>query len=468
MIPFTEVAVLDRNAEYRGVPTEELMEKAGKALADEIDRICPVAPILFICGTGNNAGDAFVAARYLSETRGPENITVYLIRGTESIGTELSKKNLDLVNCKVTDELTIEEGQILVDGLLGTGIKGIIREPYRTVIKEINASSNKVISIDVPSGLGADICVEPEATVTFHDIKEGMNEHNSGEIIVKDIGIPKEAEEYTGPGELLLYPRAKEGSHKGDNGRVLVIGGGPYSGAPALVAMAAYRTGVDLVHLAVPSSVSQIVAGFSPSFIVHPLEGTELKKEHVEQIIELSKNSHAVVIGPGLGDSQSTVDAVRHILKKLETPVVVDADALKAIANGLPNMKIDMIITPHLKEFEMIAGSFKDKFAKADDYAKDNQITVLLKGHTDYVTDGKRYKFNDFGSPAMSVGGTGDTLAGVVAALLGKGLSPFDSARLGVYITTRAGESAFEKYAWGLMPEDISECIPVVLKELIK
>ncbi len=461
MIPFTEVAVLDRNSEYRGVPTSQLMENAGKALAEEIDARYPKGPVLFICGTGNNGGDGYVAARYLSEWRAA-NVMVYLIKGKDAVNSQMAEKNLEKLECEVIEDMPgeIPGGYILIDGLLGTGIQGTVREPYRSVIERINRSDDPVISIDIPSGLGADIRVKPDHTVTFHDIKEGMNAENSGEIIVRDIGIPPEAEDHTGPGELLLYPRPGTGSHKGDNGKLLVIGGGPYTGAPALAAMAAYRTGADLVHIAVPSSISSVVAGYSPSFIVHPLEGDELDGSHLERILEISETCDAILIGPGLGDKENTLSTVRKIVETVKKHVVIDADALKSFKDILP--KEGSIITPHHNEFKMMAGDLS-----ADDYARRSRVIVLLKGEEDYITDGERSKINDFGTAAMTVGGTGDTLAGVVGALLAKGLTAFNAARLGAYITARAGEFAFDKTNWGLMPEDVSESIPLVLKELI-
>ncbi len=460
MIPFREVAVLDRNSKYRGVPPKQLMENAGKALAEEIKDRYPGRPVLFICGTGNNGGDGYVAARYLSGWSKPEDITVFLIKGRESVRSKIAKDNLKRLECRVVEELSMNPEHVIIDGLLGTGIKGTIKEPYRSVIEKINASDQPIISVDVPSGLGADIHVTPEATVTFHDMKEGMNAKDCGEIVVKDIGIPQEAQRYTGPGELLLYPTPEPDSHKGENGTLLIIGGGPYTGAPALAALAAYRTGADLVHLAVPSNISSIVAGYSPSFIVHPLKGDQLELSHLDKISDISKDCSAVLIGPGLGASQITIKAVKELIDSIELPMVIDADALKALQK--PRFKAETVLTPHHGEFASLTDSSVER------YAASTGATVLLKGKEDIITDGSRKKINDFGTPAMTVGGTGDTLAGTVGALLAKGLSSFDAARLGAYITTRAGEIAFEKISWGLMPEDVSENIPSVLKELEK
>ncbi len=470
MIPFEEVAVMDMNSAFYGVPPEELMENAGKGLVEEILKRYDERKIIFFCGTGNNGGDAYVAARYLLEKWKQRNITVFLIKGEENVRSDLSQKNLekldqDLLIEKELDLVDIEEDAILVDALLGTGIKGRIREPYRTVIQKINESPNSVISIDVPSGLGADLTVDPDLTITFHDVKEGMSKKNSGEIEIKDIGIPKKATDHTGPGEMLLYPRPQSDSHKGENGELLIVGGGPYTGAPVLAGKAAYRIGVDLVHLAVPSSIYEVVAGYSPNFIVHRLEGDRLHQKHVEKVLELSSEIDATIIGPGLGDHKETLEAVEKIVKKAEKPMLIDADGLKAFGDNRIEVNEDVVLTPHKGEFEMLVrgeGEFNDR---ADHYALQNDLTLLVKGKRDYITDGKRYRWNEFGNEGMTVGGTGDVLSGVVGGLMSKGLDGFKAARLGAYITCSAGDKAFQERSWGMITDDIIERLPSVLRE---
>jgi len=467
MLPFREVAVMDRNSEYRGTSPKELMENAGKALADEISDRFSQRPIIFFCGTGNNGGDAYVAVRYIAETWGDENIFVYLIKGEENVRSDIARKNLNELDNKVIVEQglnwsRVTDEYIFVDALLGTGVKGEIRGPYRSVIQEINRRPNFILSVDVPSGLGADITVEPELTVTFHDKKEGMSRENSGEIVIKDIGVPSKALDHTGPGEMLLYPSPKEESHKGDNGELLIVGGGPYYGAPVLAAKAAYRTGVDLVHLAIPSSIADIAAGFSPDFIVHPLKGERLNTSHTGDILELSRGCDSMVIGPGLGSEKGTLKAVKRIIEKVDIPQLIDADALKACRRGMVEFNIDTILTPHRGEFEKLVAPQKNKDmeAYADEFALENEVTLLVKKKIDYITDGKRHKRNDFGNEGMTVGGTGDTLSGVVGALMCKGLNPFEAARVGAYMTCTSGERAYEEYSWGLLPDDIIEKIP--------
>lgn len=468
MITFREVAVIDRNSEYRGVPPSQLMENAGRNLAEVIEENYPNRKVLFICGTGNNAGDAFVAARYMTGWRKEAEVKVFLLKNRANIRSDIARENFHKMQCKVIDEMEWEgiEEFVLVDALLGTGVTGKIREPYRTTIQIMNELKNPIISVDVPSGLNSDLQVDPDITVTFHDVKEGMTEENCGKIIIKDIGIPEEAIEYTGPGEMLLYPVPYDESHKGDNGTLLIVGGGPYIGAPALAGFSAYRTGVDLVYLAVPEDIKDVIAGYSPSFITEALEGNILKTDHVDKIIKLSEKCDALLIGPGLGTDNETKNAVLKIIKRIDIPTIIDADGLKAIKDDFDVLKKGSVFTPHKGELKILTESYKDPQMTSDELAQQLGVVLLVKGKVDYITDGKRSKKNDFGSPAMTVGGTGDTLAGVVGALLAKGMTPFDAARTAAYITGRAGEYAFEKFSWGLLPEDVSKGITEVLKEI--
>ncbi len=466
MISFDEVKVMDMNSKYRGVPPSNLMENAGKALAEEIHKRFPDHKILFYCGTGNNGGDGYVAARYLWKWRNNEGVTVYLIKGGDGVRSKISRENLDKLECHVLEERPSEDykDHLKVDGILGTGVTGKIREPYRSIINDLDRSGEPVVSIDVPSGLGADISVSPTMTVSFHCLKEGMTKENCGEIVIKDIGVPEKALSHTGPGEMFLYPRPRENSHKGENGKLLIIGGGPYTGAPAIAAMAAYRTGADLVLMAVPSKKADIIAGYSPNFIVHPMEGEIISEGHIKELIKLAKDCDSVLIGPGMGTAKRTAPLVRGFTSCCKKPMVIDADALNVLDGKDMTVRYGAVLTPHSGEFEKLTG-MNATSNNTDEYARWKDVTVLLKGKTDYITDGTNKKWNDFGTSAMSVGGTGDTLAGVVGALLSKGLKPFDAGRLGIYITTKAGEIAFKDKGWGLLPEDISDRIPCVLKE---
>lgn len=457
MISWKEMKIIEKNSELYGITQEILMENAGKRVAEFVKSLNPLR-ILVLCGHGNNGGDGYVAARYLKES-GLE-VKVYVVKEPSS---PLAIKNMRKISEElIVNTLELEKYDVIVDAMLGTGLKPPLKEPYRDIVEKINREySGIVVSVDVPTGIGTDCQIRADYTVTFHKIKEGMNENICGKIIVADIGIPAEAEIYTGPGELLLYPIPPPDSKKGDRGIVTVIGGGPYVGAPVLSALAAYRTGCDLVHVITSERIYGVVASFSPSLIVHPLF------DKFEDYDYSLPKCNAVLIGPGLGFSESIRDKIIEFLKTCELPLVIDADAIKALKNNLKVISGKrVVITPHRGEFKYIS-DMEPNVKNAEKIAEEHSITILLKAPVDIITDGKRTKLNRTGNAAMSVGGTGDVLAGIVAALLSKGLDPFDAARLAAYMSGRAGDLAYKEKFLGLLPMDVVEKIPKVLKEVI-
>src|SRR6266568_412876 len=478
MISAVEMRVLDRNAQHFGVSILELMENAGKAVADvaRSELHASGKKILVLCGTGNNGGDGLVAARHLAEDA---NVTVLLARSPDQFTTPEARTNFErlrdvpILAGLDRSEPAIAEAHILIDALLGIGVSGDLREPFASLVKQLNASGKPILSVDVPSGLGTASAVHPTVTVALYDVKEGMTPQNSGTIRVVDIGIPAKIATMIGPGEFVLYPVPKASSHKGENGRVLVVAGGPYTGAPALVGYGAFGAGADLVRIATPAVAAPVVAGYSPTFIVHPLVGHRLLREDTRQILELGAKCDAVAIGPGLGDAEGTLDAVRDIVRNLTLPIVIDADAIKAIAadpRTIAGKRV--VITPHSREFKVLTNKAlpdapEERAAIVRDVAKSLGATILLKGPVDLVSDGDRVKLNYTGNPGMTAGGTGDVLCGVVAGLVSKGMTPFDAARLGAFVNGSAGDLAFKAKSYGLTAVDVADNVGRVLAEFL-
>lgn len=478
MISATEMRVLDRNAQHFGVSILDLMENAGKAVADAARQDFGIVgkKILIVCGTGNNGGDGFVAARLLA---GQAKVTVLLARSPDQIATPEARTNFDrLKEIRVLEGLDRSEGamadaDLVIDALLGIGTEGPLREPYATLIREMNASGKPILSVDVPSGLGTDAVVKPRVTVTMHDTKAGMTAENSGTIRISDIGIPAQVARTIGPGEFALYPRARAESHKGQNGSLLIIAGGPFTGAPALVAMGALGMGADLVRIATPALAAEIVASYSPNFIVHPLVGHRLLHEDLELILELAGKVDAIAIGPGLGDAVGTLATVRAVIKAVDKPIVFDADAIRAVGQEPAILaRKHAVATPHAREFAALTGktlpdSIEEKAKMVQEAARTLGVTILLKGHVDIVSDGTRTKLNYTGNPGMTVGGTGDVLCGAVGGLLCKGLAPFDAARLGAFSNGYAGDLAFKVKSYGLTATDVADNLGRVLAEFV-
>lgn len=479
MIPLSEVRVLDRNAEALGVSVAQLMENAGRAVADHVASRAADKPVLVLAGPGNNGGDGLVAARHLAAAG--KRVRVMTVGGWKS---DLARRMWDQLPRGVERdeapplqevERALAGAGVVVDALLGAGVSGALREPYAEWVRAAQRSGARIVSVDVPTGFGDPSALVPHETLTFHDVKEGMTPQNAGHIVVADIGIPREAALYTGPGEYSLYPQGRADQHKGEGGIVLVIGGGPYTGAPAVAGLAALRSGADLAIVLTPRRAYETVASYSPNLVVRPLVGDDLDFDDPSNRVTLNtwlKKAHSVVIGPGLGLFALTQRSVHHAIERAtreKVPCVVDADALTALTERKDLLGPSVVVTPHAREFKNLAGreAPADPVARAEvakNAAKELGATWLVKGPTDVVTDGARVKLNATGHPAMSVGGTGDALAGIVGALLAKRLAPFDAARVGARLCGEAGEVAADEKSWGLVATDVVEAIPRVLR----
>ena len=441
-----EFQILDINAVSKGNSISDLMKNAGKQLAVHIQTNFSQSKLfLFVCGKGNNAGDGYVAASILYE----EGFKVKIINiGGEpkSVPNEALKLYRgEIIDVSFLNEVSLES-TLLVDCLLGSGIKGEPRSSFRKIIAKINNFKN-ILSVDIPSGFAKKTSVVPKQTITFHDMKTGMNQGNCGEIFVVDIGIPSEIDESCGPGEFELFPKFNSNKHKGQNGKVAIIGGGEYAGAPSIAGMGAYRSGVDLVHVFVPSNNYNQVSAFAPELLVHKMDGEFITKSIVD--ILRSHNFDSVVIGPGMGKRQASLEAVNEIIDNFDN-LVIDADA---ISNYKFNNK-NILLTPHKGELSRLG--VEPNKEQLMQFSINSGVTLLFKGKIDYITDGINFKMNSTGHPRMAVGGTGDLLAGVCGGLMGRGLSAFEAGRLASYVIGLAGEKCFEENGPGFIPSDLA------------
>lgn len=457
---------LDANCEYFGLLPLQLMENAGSALAREVRDRKPGEQIAIVAGRGNNGGDAFVAARHLADFK----VTIYLLGRSRDIATEEAKRNweilehlgFDLREVRDSSDLHLQECDLILDAIFGTGVRGTIKGLEAAAIDAINASGKTVISVDVPSGLGTNIAVRSDLVVTFHKSKPGLSDRAR----VLDIGIPPQAEFFVGPGDLQLVGRRGSQSHKGDSGRILVIGGGPYTGAPALSAMAALRTGADVVTVATPKSASSTIAGFSPNLIVQELSGDHLCIDDLDVLKAQIARHDVVVMGMGLGSNSETHEALAKIIP-LCPKTVIDADAL------LPDLPLQGIVTPHLGEFKRISGlslskeSYHERLAPLMGYAREKSLVVLLKGKigpvSNLITDGETVRANTNGNAGMTVGGTGDVLAGVTAALYAR-TTALRAATAAAFINGRAGDLVYLEKDFGMVATDLLDKIPQAMR----
>ncbi|CQH57718.1 bifunctional NAD(P)H-hydrate repair enzyme Nnr [Halobacterium hubeiense] len=472
MITSERMAAVDRNAAAVGVPRKQLMESSGNAVARAVRESADAgASVAVVAGRGNNGGDAFVAARFLGEY----DVTVHLLGRPETITTDISRENWDALQqaeiptevVKDSAALNLGDPDVVVDAVLGTGVSGAPREPEATAIEAINDADAMVVAVDVPSGMDVDtgetpgVAVEADRVVTFHDTKPALADREN--VTVADIGIPEAAELFVGPGDLQQLERDPH-AHKGDFGRVLVVGGGPYTGAPALSAQAALRAGADLAYLAVPDSIAETVQGYSENLIVDSYAGKRLLPEHVDEILERAANVDVVVLGPGLGDADETLAAVRQFLAAYDGRAVVDADGLEVVPEV--ETDADLVCTPHQGELRKMGGrvdeDWRERAEAVESFAADLGQTVLVKGAYDVISDGETTRVNRTGNPGMTVGGTGDVLAGATAAMF-SALDAVPAASVGAYANGAAGDRVVDEHGYGLLATDLLDALPAAL-----
>ena len=466
---------LELNAEYFGVSRLLLMENAGHSVALEVSsRFKPGKSVVVFCGLGGNGGDGFVAARHLSCMG--FKVKVILAGKNKDILDKATLENWRAIQF-LSDTIPVEEvydsalapettADIVIDALLGTGAKGSLRPPILQLVERINEMKAFRVAVDVPTGIDADTgtvlgeAVKANLTVTFHRTKKGLEKARKhvGELVVKSIGLPEEFEQFAGPGDVLLVakPRPSE-SHKGDFGRLLVVGGSEtFSGAPTLVAQAALRTGVDLAYVAAPEKTAYAISSLSPDLITIKLEGRHLNPNNLETLKPYVEVSDAVVLGPGLGLHPETREAVKDVVETVEKsrkPLLLDADGLKSFAEFKRKLDVPLVLTPHAGEYAILTGKkppepLLEKALQVQRTATTLNATVLLKGPVDVVSDGKRVKLNFTGNPGMTVGGTGDVLSGITGAFLAQKADCFEAAVAAAFVNGAVGTLSSKN--WGL------------------
>lgn len=472
-----QVRELDRiYIEEEGIPGITLMEHAGVAAFNEIRRRWPNKRVIgVLCGAGNNGGDGFIVARLAHEAGYKVSVWQlgYCAVGSDALAAHDQMEAAGLVT-GVFERFHLSQQEILIDGLLGTGLTGEIKGPWKEAIDAINESHGqgvRVLSLDIPSGLHADTgavlgsAVEADCCVTYIGLKQGMftgeGPNHCGDIIFDSLGAPATVYKKIKPSAsrmsfpnvaAVLLPR-KAASHKLDYGHVLVIGGDHgMSGAARLASEAAARTGAGLVSLATRSDHAANITTEVPEVMCHGVEDTK-------SLNHLLHGATVIAMGPGLGQSR-WAQGLFNDLKQCPLPMVIDADALNLLAIN-PMKRNNWILTPHPGEASRLLGVNvsdiqADRFTAARELQKQYGGVIILKGAgTIVLSSNGETAICTAGNPGMAAGGMGDLLTGIIAGLLAQGASIDDAARLGVCLHSRAGDLAARDGQRGLLASDL-------------
>ncbi len=497
-----QMRAVDRWAiDVRGVPSLDLMERAGAAVARTVERIAPDGPVAVVCGKGNNGGDGLVVARLLRE--GSRRVTVVCTAPPGDFAGD-ARVNLDRLPGEAPIELTEERERaeralagatVIVDALLGTGFLGEPRGAVGEAVDAVNAGrapGARVVSVDVPSGVDASTgvvagaAVRAAITVTFHAGKPGLwiapGKAHAGEVETIEIGIPRGSPKDTkvgliGPAVFDLLPRRSASSTKFLSGHVLLAGGSPgLTGAPRMAAHAAMRAGAGYVTAFIPASLQTIIATAGPpELMTHGLadEDGGLIAQGVDEVLTGTERGGALALGPGLGRSPGAFEFARELARRAQVAMVLDADGLNAHAGRLGDLasrQAPTVLTPHEGELgrllEVDSQQIQaERLRHVREATELSQAVVVLKGDDTLIAaPSGAVAVSPGGTPALATAGTGDVLTGVIAALLAAGLEPFTAAAAGVWLHAEAGREAARRQGAneGVVASDVIAALPAV------
>ena len=499
-----------RAIEEFAIPGLRLMENAGRICVEEIiGEFGLKGRAIIIAGKGNNGGDGYVIARLLSQKGW--NIKVIILADREQIGGDAAT-NLEKLPATLTNFCTHEgqfvalhredivQADVIIDAMLGTGLRSDVSGIYLEAIELLNASGRPIVSVDIPSGIHGTTgrvlgnAIRAYITVTFAFAKLGHvlfpGAEHTGKLVVADIGIPQALME-SAPGydflnEETIHPmlhRRDRQAHKGIYGHCLIIAGSTgKTGAATLSANSAVRAGSGLVTLAAAESINSILEVKTTEVMTVPLPDSgngHLSSSAFQAIEKLLPGKDAVALGPGLDRRPGTVALIHTLVETVTLPLVIDADGLNALAEDmsvlLRKKSHQVVLTPHPGEMSrMLGASIPDveaiRISVAQEFARKYDIYLVLKGARTIIAspDGIA-AINGSGNPGMATGGMGDVLTGIIVSLLGQGYSTWDACRLGVFIHGYAADMvAVEKGEIGINASDVQEKLPYAYNQLLK
>jgi len=496
-----------------GLPGLVLMENAGRSAVEYfMETFIDIKhkKVAIIAGRGNNGGDGFVIARYLFSKN--IDVKIYLCCSEDVVKGD-AKTNLNLcynMGVEIIElfdqekfeeyELSMAHRNIWIDALLGTGLKSEVKGYYKYIIDYVNSLKKPVFSVDIPSGLNADtgkICgsaIMAKATITFGLAKIGLVVYPGasyvGSLKIADIGIPPKIVETLNPKQNLLTedmiksyikPRIPE-AHKGTTGHIMVIAGSKgKTGAAAMTAMSAMRSGAGLVTLGIAESINNIMETQVLEAMTLPLSENEsgfLSMDAFEDIMVNLDNKKCLALGPGLGMSEETGKLVRKLIQEVNIPIVLDADGINHLERHteiLHSIKAPMILTPHPGELARlldmsVSDLLEDRITIVKEFTEEFKVHLVLKGAKSVI--GHPYQsvyINPTGNSGMASGGMGDVLTGIIASFIGQGYPLEFAIRTAVYIHGMAGDILeVEKGVFGYLASDIMLILPKVINKFSK
>ena len=498
-----QMGFAERNSENYGVSLSELMDNAALSLCREITKIAykkNLKNVLILTGSGNNGGDGLVCANLLLGN----SLNVRIISAMGKPKSELAKAAMSKLdkNAQIISEsdyyAQTSWADIIVDAVFGTGFHGELPDRIKALFKTVSESSAVKIACDLPSGINAknglvsEGTLKCDTTVCFHSLKLGLllspAKDFCGEVIISDIGIPKLAESNEFEIRKLnkdyvksLLPPRDDNSHKGTFGKLLcVCGCSEYRGAAAISTTAALRTGVGLVNLC---SVEDVISSLSSSIyettytILSSDENGYISCENAEKIISLSKSCNAILLGCGLGKNAHTVRLVSEIIEHCEIPIIIDADGINCLCeniNVLKNTRAKIILTPHPAELSRLLGVsvsefLENRFDLIKQFSNDYNVTVLSKSTQSIAVspDCNKVYLSCVGNSALSKGGSGDLLAGMIASFAAQGTDPISACAIGQFVLGYSAEMLSRSMSKRtVIARDILDFLPFVLKEI--
>ncbi|HPR41072.1 MAG TPA: NAD(P)H-hydrate dehydratase [Candidatus Methanofastidiosa archaeon] len=452
--------IADTNARYHGLPPRLLMENAGRGMADYIKENYSPGNVCIICGTGNKGGDGFVIARHLE---GHCNVDVIIPHGPSRIRTPESRENFKVLSrCRVRVMESFNPPEewnydLIVDAMLGTGVRGEVKEPYLSYIRKINELDIPKVSVDLPSGQGSSTPVDSDKVVSFH-----VQKHEGA--VTLPIGIPYPMDRTCGPGNVKFMDRRPSYAHKGHGGSVAVIGGSErYHGAPIYASRAAAII-CDLSYVVAPETVSGPIRCFGPDIIVEETNGENLDDSLLD--LKVLDDVDSILCGVGAGKAPKTAKSLRRLYEECKKPLIIDADGLFPLREHLDLLHENICITPHANEFASLFGELPAAHAErkktVEETAKEYGCIILLKGETDIISYKGDTWENRTGNEGMTTGGTGDILAGCTAAFAAKnGL--FESALASAFVVGLAGDMVYANKDLFYTASDVLSMLPEAL-----